>query len=293
MIQTKPKQREQAVIDAVHQFIETIQDFTNPKEALREAISNSMYWEASRIEITARMDKTKSPPELVVEIKDNGSGLNEDRLRAFFALGCSTGLLLDDFGNKLGEKIGEKGHGTKTYFNSRQIEVHSTSSEREIYAVMDDPLGALREEGKLPDYEYVIEPSLGGQTGTDITLRGYNDNQAGDFAHDILRDYILWFTKFGSFEQEFGISLNKGKTLVLQGLDRTEPEEIVFGHVFPKENTSIAKLKGKYPGDWIDYYAKRWKFQNEPVLGHPGVTIDFVFYLEGDEAKRLYNPMIR
>ena len=290
----KQMQREKPHIDAVHQFIETIQDFTDPKEALREAISNAIDWNAGRIEIVCRMDKTKAPPELLVEISDTGSGLNEERLKAFFALGSSTGLVYDKLGNKLGDKIGEKGHGTKTYFNSRQIEVHSNSSKCEVYATMDEPLGFLREQGELADYEYAIEAAQpAADTFAKITLRGYNENQTSDFAHDILRDYVLWFTKFGSFEREFGISQNTGKILLLQGLDRDQPEEIVFGHVFPKENTNITKLKELHPGDWIDYYVKKWKFPKEPVLGFPGVTIDFVFYLEGDEAKRLYNPMIR
>jgi hypothetical protein len=293
MNETTPRARETPEIDQVYQFIETIQDFTNPKEALREAISNALDWGASRVEITARMDKTKAPPELVVEIADDGQGLTEDRLKAFFGLGCSTARAYDEFGNKLGGAIGEKGHGTKTYFNSHQIEVESTSAECSVYAVMDDPLGVLRRERRLPFFEHITEPPSGCETGTRVVLRGYNYNEMRDFAHDILKDYILWFTKFGSIELEFGTTDHKHKVLLLQGLDRDEPEEIRFGHLFPRENTNTKKLRQEHPADWIDYYVKRWKFQNEPVIDYPGVKIDFVFYLEGDEAKRQYNHMIR
>jgi len=285
--------RATAEIDAVHQFVETIQDFTDPKEAIREAISNSIDWGANVIRITARMDKTKSPAELVIEMEDDGVGLNEERLKAFFALGCATGLVYDKFGNKLGSKIGEKGHGTKTYFNASQIEVSSRSKDCEIYAFIDDPLGKLREQGELPEYEWQPASGAYAETGAKVVLHGYNNNETRDFAHDVLKDYILWFTKFGSVELQFGIHEHKGKRLFLQGLDRPEPEEISFGHVFADQNANINKLKAKYPGDWIDYYAKRWQFTKVPVIDYPQVTIDFVFYLEGDEAKRLYNPMIR
>jgi hypothetical protein len=48
---------------------------------------------------------------LLTEIEDDGKGMNEEGLTSFF-----------DLGNSLGrndpEKIGEKGHGTKVYFNS-------------------------------------------------------------------------------------------------------------------------------------------------------------------------------
>ena len=285
--------RETSSIDPVHQFVETIQDFTDPKEAIREAISNGIDWGATHFAVRAQMDKTKSPAELVLELEDDGAGLNEERLKAFFALGHSTGLLYDKLGNKVGPQIGEKGHGTKTYFNSRQIEVFSNSDQCSIYALMEDPLGELKEKGTLPAYEYEVRQPEGNTTFTRVVLHGYNENQTRDFAHEVLRDYILWFTKFGAVEGEFALRDNLDKTLSLQGLDWDSDEELSFGHVFPAENTKIDKLRQQYPADWIDYYVKRWNFKQVPVIDFPGVKIDFVFYLEGDEAKRLYNRMIR
>jgi len=293
MNESTPRLRETSSIDPVHQFVETIQDFTDPKEAIREGISNGIDWGATHLAVRAQMDKTKTPAELVLELEDDGIGLNEERLKAFFALGRSTGLVYDKLGNKLGPHIGEKGHGTKTYFNSRQIEVFSNSGECYVYALMEDPLGELKEKGSLPAFEYEVRAPQGNETFTRIVLHGYNENQTRDFAHEVLRDYILWFTKFGSVETQFGLTDNQDKTLTLRGLDRDGDEELPFAHVFPAENTKIDKLKQQYPADWIDYYVKRWIFKQAPVDGFPAIKIDFVFYLEGDEAKRLYNPMIR
>ncbi|MFQ5885284.1 MAG: hypothetical protein ACE5IO_09315, partial [Thermoplasmata archaeon] len=47
------------------------------------------------------------------------------------------------------------------------------------------------------------------------------------------------------------------------------------------------------PGDWTKVFVKRWLFAKRSVIDFPGKFIDMVFYIEGDEAKRSYNRMIR
>ena len=42
----------------------------------------------------------------------------------------------------------------------------------------------------------------------------------------------------------------------------------------------------------LDYYVSRWVFADVSVEGKPGSTIDIVFSLEGDQAKRNINPML-
>jgi hypothetical protein len=51
-------------------------------------------------------------------------------------------------------------------------------------------------------------------------VKGYNNNRRELFTHDRLKDHVLWFTKFGSVETQFGDDSNVGKRLYLQGLDR-------------------------------------------------------------------------
>ena len=65
-----------------------------------------------------------------------------------------------------------------------------------------------------------------------------------------------------------------------------------FGHRFPQENTNLTSLKKADKVAPLDYYVARWVIPNVPVIGMPPATLDIVFYIEGDQAKRLYNPMI-
>lgn len=280
-------------VDEVRELLEIARDFTDPKDAIREAISNSMDWGATQVDITIEQDSQRPDAELVVTIVDNGIGLNEERLHAFFALGRTTEPDVDDSGAAVRVKIGYKGHGTKTFLNSRQIEVFSDSSDCTVYALMEEPLRKLM-EGALPQYGCDIEPKHNDETRTEITLRGYDSNRSiKDFAHNVLKDYVLWFTRFGSVEKEFGILDSQDTVLMLQGLGRHDPEHIPFGHPFGAENHNIGTLRRTRPGDWTKAYVRRWLFQDLQTLDHPGKSIDMVFYIEGDEAKRDYNPMIR
>ena len=285
------QRRTPEVVEA-REFLEITRDFTDPKEAIREAISNSLDWGAKEIRVRIYEDKKRPDDELIIEIRDDGLGLNEERLHAFFDLGHATGLEYDEFGNKKGPRIGEKGHGTKTYFNSRLIEVWSDSEDCTVYAVMDSPLEKLLKE-EVPDYGYAVQDKENRDTGTTITIRGYNNNQKKDFGHAVLKDYIVWFTKFGSVEREFGVQENAGKVLFLKGLGRELEEQVDFGHVFAPENSDVKRLMKDSPGDWTKRFVKRWRFQDVPVNGFPGAKLDFLLYVEGDIAKREYNQMIR
>jgi hypothetical protein len=290
---SKELKRWRPQVDEAREFLEITRDFTDPREAIREAISNSMDWGANETRITIQEDSTRPDEELVIKIRDNGIGLNEERLHAFFDLGRTTPKISNEADKRSLSKVGYKGHGTKTYFNSREIEVYSDSSECIAYAIMRSPLQKLM-ANEIPEYEYDVEKKSNKETHTEITIRGYNMNQnKRDFAHNVIKDYMLWFTRFGSFEKEFGISDNQDKLVLLQGLGQQEPEPIKFGHQFAVENSDLSRLMDQRPGDWTKAFVKRWFFQKRPVIDHPGKFIDMVFYIEGDEAKRAYNNMLR
>jgi hypothetical protein len=276
-------------VEEIREFLEIVRDFTDPRDAIREAISNSIDWGAKRIKITITEDHKRPDEELVIEIQDDGIGLNKARLESFFDLGRATAI---EAGNSF-SRIGYKGHGTKTYFNSRNLEVFSDSADCSVYAIMESPLQKLMAD-EMPQYGYEIEPKKNEKTGTTITIRGYNMNQnKRDFAHKVLLDHVQWFTRFGSIEKEFGIKEHGDCSLLLQGLGRSEPEPVKFGHVFPAENCNIDKMTKERPGDWTKSFVKCSHFKKRQVIDYPGKMIDFVFYIEGDEAKRTYNPMIR
>ncbi len=278
--------------DPAAEFLEICNDFTEPREIVREAISNAFDAKATLVKISAYIDKSTGIDELVLLFQDNGHGMDEEALNAFFGLGFSTRRIHDERGYKSSGAIGEKGHGTKIYFNSRQIEVSSVRDGKRIKAVMDDPRKKLRlGQGPYADCDV---SNTDAENGTMVTVFGYNHNFQQGFAHDALKDYILWFTKFGSFELEFDINTFKNTVLHLKGLGHagSAPEQLSFGHLFPPTNTDIRSLKKSDKVSPLDYYVARWVFPNNPVEGKPGSTIDVVFRIEGDQAKRQYNPMI-
>jgi hypothetical protein len=279
-------------VNEASEFLEISSDFGDPREIIREAISNSFDAKATEIRISAKIDKSTGEDELVITISDNGEGMGIEELKLFFGLGFTNRIKLDELGVKVSGAIGEKGHGTKIYFNSRCIEVEAKKEEKLIRAFLDNPKRNLR-LGRMPEVKYELI-STGPQTETKVIIRGYNENSQAGFSHEELKDYIYWFTRFGSFEKEVGITKNKNLTIWLSGLGwkDTEGEPLKFGHPFPEVKTDIRKLRSSDKVSPLDYYVAKWSFPNEPVIGIPGAKIDFVFYIEGDKAKKEYNEMI-
>jgi hypothetical protein len=278
-------------------FREIVENFTDPREVIREAISNSLDWAASIIKIAVYEDATRADRELIIKIWDNGLGLTRERFFAFWNLADSPGLLRDKFGRKLGGRVGEKGHGTKTYWKCRQIEVESIAREEDgsdwhVLGEMKEPINTLVQQKKVPDYEYVDIPGEGKDSFTEVTIRGYHTRTNEDFRHETLKDYIQWFTKFGSVELELEIEGNKDKVIELQGLGKSEPELLQFGHSFPSISNNINKLQKQYKDTWTKFYVNKWVFPSVPIEGHPASSIDVVFYLEGDSAKKAHNLML-
>jgi hypothetical protein len=280
------------VVNPEAEFLEICNDFTEPREIVREAISNAFDAGANAIKIGVHIDRSTGIDELVVNFQDDGHGMDVVGMQAFFSLAVTTRSATDARGFKASAAIGEKGHGTKIYFNSRRIELRSVNDGTMIEAAMDSPRQKLRRR-EMPNVEY-SRKSAAAPNGTSITVYGYNNNSQGGFGHDALRDYILWYTKFGSCELLLGKTDFANVVLHLFGLGRadSEPERLSFGHPFPPENTNITTLKQSDLVAPLDFYVARWVFAGVPVDGKPGSTIDMVFSLEGDQAKRQYNQML-
>ena len=85
---------------AAQEYIEIANDFANPLDLVREAISNAFDADATS-EYGNRV--------LLIVLKDNAKGMDRDTLKCFFDLGTSS---------KRGKasQIGEKGHGIKVFF---------------------------------------------------------------------------------------------------------------------------------------------------------------------------------
>ncbi|WP_298836056.1 ATP-binding protein [Clostridium sp.] len=168
------------------------QNINSPLEILREAISNCYDAEAKTISITIYRDIYDY---LVVEIKDDGRGMEINDIHRFFNLEDSI---------KSATGIGEKGLGTKTYFKSERITLLTQTKENISYKVIMDQPWRLLNNNSLPKYTVEDFKTQPGKTGTAILIKGYKiDNPEKYFNFDTIKDYVLWFTAAGSFKTYF------------------------------------------------------------------------------------------
>lgn len=270
-------------VDAAQEFIEIAKDFSNPLDLVREAISNSFDAGAKNIRIEFTTAKEAGENILLTLIHDDGTGMDEDGLKSFFDLGNSLRRAEKN-------KIGEKGHGTKVYFNSSEIQVRTTRDSRTYVATMKQPFRSLHER-KVPEVAVTSEKATG-PDGTEIRIKGYNSNRRDRFQQDILKDYVMWFTKFGSFETDFGINHHKETQLFLKGLDIDEAERLTFGHFFPPDSEKVDNLFTKHLVDAPEYYCKKIKREGK-LKNFPEIKYQAIFCIEGNKVKLSYNPMLK
>ncbi len=273
-------------VNAEAEFLEILNDFGDPLEVLREGISNAIDAKATWMKIAFTVDEIEGAKRLVITMLDNGLGMPKDVLsRDFWGLGYSPSRERKD-------AIGEKGHGTKIYLRSEHVKVRTQNAEGAYLSECERPLRALSQKKIHQPRLRPIDNFLP-HTGTEITIVGYNDNQRSKFVRNIVRDYLLWFTKIGSIERVFNIDTYANFKVHLRCLDQDSYEEIDFGHQFPEDKSNINQLfdeKGAAAADW---YVKRYCWANQRLSDHPEVVFDAVISVEGDQVKRNYNPMIR
>ena len=266
-----------------NEFLEIANDFGDPLEVIREAISNSIDANATRLNIKISIDDESGDDVLVITFSDNGDGMSYEQLAYnFWNLG-------DSYSKSFEGRIGEKGHGTKIYLRSEYIEVITCTGEKAYKSICEQPFKQLR-KGKLhqPQIKQISVDGL--ERGTTITLSGYS-KEFSRYKQDIIRDYIYWFTKLGSVECEF---LKNPPVNFEIGLNvfENEYEILEFGHKFAKENKDTNKLIDKYNVEAAEYFCKKYIYENKTLDKYPYVTYDVVIYVEGDTAKREYNKML-
>lgn len=269
------------VVDATQEFIEIANDFSNPLDLVREAISNSYDACATEIEIAFDVIKQYGESILRITVSDNGTGMTATQLQNFFDLGNSTRRGDSD-------AIGEKGHGTKVYFNSTKIEVETSTGEQGLHAVMEYPFRKLHDR-QIPIA--IVNTKDGVSKGTRITILGYNNNRRDKFTHPILRDYISWFTKHGAIETQFA-EPKTSVNLRLRGLGQVGFETLPQGHFFPSDSQNINKLFEQHLVRAPDHYAKKIT-RTGTLRNRPEIKFHAVFCIEGKHAKYSYNEMLR
>ncbi|EMY67889.1 ATP-binding protein [Leptospira vanthielii] len=270
-------------VDPTQEFIEIANDFSNPLDLIREAISNAYDANANSMEIEFTTINIFGERFLKVIIKDNGEGMTRQELQSFFDLGNSTKREEES-------KIGEKGHGTKVYFNSRNLKVTTKhETDKKYIAELEEPFRKLHQR-MLPEVK--VESFPENHKGTTIEILGYNNNRSERFTHEQLKDYIYWFTKFGTWENQIG---NNNKTFMinLKGLNSNSFELLESGHFFPEESIPINDLFDQYLTKAPDYYSKRIIKKDIHLAEFPDIKIDAIFQIEGSRVKYSYNQMLR
>lgn len=267
------------------EFLEIAGDFGDPLEVVREAISNAYDAKATEIKIKFSVKNVNGYPKLIIEFEDNGEGMTRECLvDNFWALGNSKSK--DD-----NTKIGEKGHGTKIYLRSDLIYVRTKHQSGATESICENAFKELN-ANKLHTPE-VRECQAGNSTGTYIRLEGYNNNERSKYLQDIVKDYIYWFTKLGSFETQINDKEIPDFKVKLQCIDATEYEILDYGHKFPNENNDIHTLFELYDSNAAEYYVKKYEFVDMRLDNYPEVKFDAIIYFEGNEAKKEYNTMLK
>ena len=222
-------------VNEAREFLEIAKDFKDPKEILREAISNS--WDANATEVSLRFDlasiEGSRSKKIMVRIEDNGEGMSSEprthdqpsEIEGFFNLG-------DSF--KGPNQIGSKGHGTKIFYKSSGISVSTHKNGKRIAAYTEsDPWQSLK-SGMVPTY--CIDELDANGTGTLIKVDGFEAKQREFSDLTSLITYIKWYTVAGSFGHYFNDDRNLSIELKPIG---GQLVKISSGFSFPDEQDDL------------------------------------------------------
>lgn len=271
-------------VNQANEFKEIANDFTNPLELIREAISNSFDSGAENITLLFDVINIDGEDTFRVIIRDDGDGMDDNDLNHFFDLGNSSRRTDPS-------KIGEKGHDTKVYFNSKRLELRTKKNGNGLKAKMENIFQSLN-RGQIPNYEYDYIDIEDFDKGTEIIIYGYNQQRYSVFTEEILIDYIYWKTKFGSVEKEFSNHQNNHVKIHVKGLNKDCIKTLDFGHIFPDESQSANKLFETFGNSALDRFCKKWIYEDS-LPNFPHIKYQAVFYVEGKLVKYDYNNMLR
>jgi hypothetical protein len=230
-----------------HLFLQAVKGTSQSIELLREAVSNSVDAQCDAIDIKLI---AKGGDMWDIVIQDDGHGMEERHMQAFFNLG-------DSQKDYVSTAIGEKGLGSKTTFVANDILVESRRLGKEadlLVGRMTNPLADLR-AGRMPSADITLNPS--GYTsqltarGTRITLtdvhitrfNGKETNDAEDVANRTLH-YLLSMCATGTVKLDHATKPHIRKTVSNVSV---VPEVTV--EVVPATGSSVTRgpIPGAYP----------------------------------------------
>ena len=282
--------KKQLKVNQVSLYREIAKNLVNPLEVIREAISNSH--DALAKEIMIKIDRTSQTNKIIIEISDDGNGMDEMGFERFFNLGDS---------QKLQNLIGQKGLGTKTYFRSKKLTVESQANNKRFKATLDNPWDTLN-KNILPEYELNEVEYIPGKNGTMITIEDYKiDKPERYYNIDTLKDYILWFTAAGSFKTKFAelIQIQKyvqnmhiAPKIFLSDKLNGKEEEFSGGHQFspPNENPSINENEERNPrsNDFCKHFGP---FHREITINDTYVSFQLYGTISGINCRKAISKL--
>ncbi|PZX10128.1 histidine kinase/DNA gyrase B/HSP90-like ATPase [Breznakibacter xylanolyticus] len=314
-------------INKSSEIFQIITDFGDPLEIFREAFQNAIDEDATKVFCRVYHTKKLSGDELIIDIWNNGHGLQKTNISNFFDLAYSTKV--DENGIPIKGKLGYKGHGAKIYFNSKQVIITSKTKAEYWSAKLDNPIEQLEQKSTL-EYSDFIEPSLTNvllpedwSEGFWVRITGHlhfkTEHTKFKLNHKNLRDYSKWFTVFGSIATYYNSELrDKNIKLYLQGIDfetfkreadvclinpkttfetvyGIEYEIINLGHYFPPERFEDKIMKkhikeiGSNKPFW-EYYSRM--AHNDWVSCDNNTSFYLMINVEGYETKREYDILL-
>jgi hypothetical protein len=199
-----------------HAFREISLDFTTPAEIFRESIANSIDVYARRLWLRTTVEQRRAKETVLIDLSDDGMGMNAESVKAFLNLSDSVKPQAPPVGMSNRKMTGYKAHGTKIYYNSDELQVLSYDGRSApIYCCVREPRAELT-ENKVPTaeiQELTVEvlksrrqefgiSELSESPGTSIRVIGYHQNSKSGLEHDRLCDYILWFTRWASWQHK-------------------------------------------------------------------------------------------
>lgn len=257
----------------------------NPLELVREGFSNSSDADAKEIIIRVYRDDNG---QFCISIKDNGCGMDENKIKTFFNLGDSSCT---------NNCIGEKGLGTKIYYRSNEIIVITKAQNTPAYiAIMKKPWDKINSK-EIPKYRMEEYKNWDGKTfGTEVIIKGYTvDNPEKYFTMEILKDYIKWFTVGGTFKYLFSSNIKlQGLVKGMNGImsitiidDINNKRETISGaHNFHEPQEFTENLSGE-GGKASDNYCRHFgPYNRETNIGGKYISVQIYGTVSGANCRK-------
>jgi len=185
-------------IDARNLVRELGENKVQALELIREALSNAKDHGATRIYV--RTSKS-ARNEVSVQLLDDGFGMQEDGLAAFWGIGTSVKP------DRNARSIGYKGHGTKLYFLCRKLTVATCADPQQGWLLTerilpgDAPHAELDPQPLQPDsdiYRLLDRLHFLDKTGTYVAIEELGFGDASQLlSRGQIESYCDWFTILG------------------------------------------------------------------------------------------------